>query len=170
MSGNSMEKRSAAAKVSGGPAVFQGPSVRVVEGGQMDDVELPSGRLLRVTPGDPGEGESITVRSPTGEVELSVRFTSSGPKLRFRAADLELDTSGKVSVRCEEYNVSARRQIVMRTAGEARTEAGEGIVTVAQGDAVHQARSTIIRSTRGDVSIEANDDARIHGERVRLNC
>jgi hypothetical protein len=170
MSGEPMKKGARGSNVSGGPAVLHGPSVRVVDGPRAQEVELPSGRLLTVTPGRAEEQETITVRSPTGEVEVSVRFTPDGPKLRFQAADLELDTPGRVSIRCDEYDVSARRGIVMRSGGDVRTEAEGKIVTVAKDDAVHQARSTTIRSTRGDVFIEANDDARIHGERVRLNC
>mgnify|MGYP001135307004 CR=1 FL=1 len=156
-------------------AVFRGRGVQIVEGRPPEEISFPSGRVLTVSSevdeeAGQSEGESITVRSPTGEVELSIRFTAEGPKLRFQAAELELDATDTVRVRCEEYAVHARRRILLRSEGDVRTEAEDEVVSVAGGDAVHQARTTTIRSTRGDVFIEANDDARIHGERVKLNC
>lgn len=107
-----------------------------------DALRLRSGRTVAVDAADP---DAITVRAPDGVVELSVRFTAEGPVLRFASAAVELTATRAVSVACETFSV--------RATGNARIE----------GDAVE------IESTRGDVTVKANDDARIYGERVRLN-
>lgn len=154
----------------GGDGVLRGGSVEAVAAPPPEELWLPSGRLLTIESDEESEGEAITIRAPSGDVELSIRLTPDGPKLRFEAAELELDSPGRVGIRCDEYAVHARKGILLQSEGDTRTEAGGRIVSVAEGDAVHQARATTIRSTRGDVFIKANDDARVHGERVRLNC
>jgi hypothetical protein len=105
-------------------------------------LQLRSGRTVSV---DRNEPEAITVRAPDGAVELSVRFTPEGPVLRFASASVELTAAREVSVACERFSV--------RATGAVRVE----------GDTVD------VEATRGDVTVKANDDARIYGERVRLN-
>jgi len=115
-------------------------------------IELPSGRAVEARAGD--GGDRITVRAATGEVELEVVFTERGPLLRFRAADLELAATGAVRVDCDRFHVRAAQGIVQETGGEL-TLAG---------------RSARIEAERGDVEIQANDEVRLNGERVKLNC
>ncbi len=117
-------------------------SLAVAPAAPAEALRMRSGRTVSVDADDP---EAITVRAPGGTVELSVRFTADGPVLRFASAALELTAARDVSIACERFDVRAR--------GAARIE----------GDAVD------IEATRGDVTVKANDDARIYGERVRLN-
>lgn len=117
-------------------------SLAVMPAATADALRLRSGRTVAVDAADP---DAITVRAPDGVIELSVRFTAEGPVLRFASAAVELTATRSVSVACETFSV--------RASGSARIE----------GDAVE------IESTRGDVTVKANDDARIYGERVRLN-
>jgi hypothetical protein len=109
-----------------------------------------SGRSVTVTDGAP---EQLTVRSPEGAVELAVRFTPEGPVLSFSAAALDLRSSGTMRLACGKLEVDAREGIALTTGGDVRAEA----------DAV------AIRARLGDVAIEANDDVRVDGERIRLN-
>jgi len=132
-------------------------------------VLLPSGRTVLVE-GAAAGAERITVRAPGGEVELRVELTAGGPLLRFRAAGIALEAAGKVEVRCDEFDVEARRAIVERSGGELRQEAAGDATVRAKGDLRQEARICEIRAVRGDVKITANDDVKVAGERVRLNC
>jgi hypothetical protein len=129
---------------------------------------LPSGRTVRAeaTP----EGDRIRVESASGDVELEVTMTPTGPLLRFRAADLQLAATGEVSVDCEQFTVRAEKGITHETGGNAREVVGGDKLTKVRGTHAALARRTHIESKRGDVAIIANDDVQVVGERVKLNC
>jgi hypothetical protein len=58
---------------------------------------LTSGRVVEAHV--EGEGrDRLTIKSPSGEVELEIRMTERGPLLRFRAADVELEATRDVKV------------------------------------------------------------------------
>ncbi|HTN92101.1 MAG TPA: hypothetical protein VL242_50875 [Sorangium sp.] len=135
-------------------------------------VELPSGRVVEVrgAAGEAGEEERVTVRSASGEVELDVRFTPSGPVLRIRAAELELSSPGAVRVDCDRFHVRAEHGIVHETGGDlAQTVAGDATTRV-RGELRAEARQATIEARRGDVQLVANDDVQLLGERIKLNC
>ena len=130
---------------------------------------LPSGRVVEAR-AERGGDERVTVRSASGEVELEVVMTPRGPLLRFRAADLELAATGEVSVECDRFRVRAESGIVQETAGNFGLRVGGEAAVAVRGDLQTTARSTKIAAERGDVKIEANDDVRLLGERIKLNC
>jgi hypothetical protein len=135
------------------------------------DVRRPLDSGRRVDVESPGDGtDRVVVRNPEGEVELEVVLTESGPRLRFRAAEIELESQGRLGLRCTDLDVHA--------SGHIRQVAGDGLEQKVVGDAQLSvsgdlsslARSTRIESRRGDVRIRANDDVLLNGERVKLNC
>ena len=97
-------------------------------------------------------------------------LTENGPRLRFKAADLALEADGKVQVDCNEFRVRASSGIVYETAGDKAESVGGNAVTVVQGDARTAGRTVGIQAIRGDVRVKANDDVKLTGERVLLNC
>jgi hypothetical protein len=98
--------------------------------------------------------DEVIVRGIAGDVELEVLLTPSGPVLRFRAAELVLESKGRLALDCHDF--------ALRTRGDALLDV--------QGDLQATARATEIESRRGDVQITANDDVKLNGERVKLNC
>ena len=134
-------------------------------------VEQPSGsgRTIECRPAGNG-ADALTIRDPLGKVELEVLLTRSGPVLRFRSADLQIQSSGKVEIACADFHVSASGSIVQTAGGDLLQEISGDATLKTQGRLATQAHTTEIRSTRGDVRIQANDDVRLNGERVKLNC
>lgn len=128
-----------------------------------------SGRSIELRPAGRGE-DLLTVRSPEGQVEIEVRLTKEGPVIRASGAALQIGSAGKVSVDCEEFHVRARERIVQASGGELRQEAAGDATLKVKGHLGTEARTTTIRSRRGDTRVEANDDVKLKGERVRLNC
>jgi uncharacterized protein (DUF2345 family) len=132
-------------------------------------IELPSGRAVEAEPGGV-EGDRVTIRGTSGEVELTVLMTENGPVLRFRAAEMELSAKGAVKVDCERLHVRAEKGIVEETGGDLQqTVAGDATLKV-RGRLRAAAAKTRIEAKRGDVEIEANDDVQLLGERIKLNC
>lgn len=105
--------------------------------------------------------DRLIVRSPTGQVELSVRFTEQGPVLSFSGAAIDLVSPGAVTLDCGSLRVRSRDGIALETSGD--------IVQNAKGALRAEADDVSLRSRVGDLKLAANDDVIVEGERIRLN-
>ncbi len=131
-------------------------------------LRLPSGRRAEFD--RDGKDDLLTVSAADGRVELTVRFTEAGPVLSFEAAGLRLRSAGEVAVACERFRVEAAEEVSLRSGGTLRTESDGATELEAGGAARVEGHAVEIRSRRGDVDLKANDDVRLRGERVKLNC
>ena len=154
------------------PAVLRGNGVLQIEDEEVPELEnivrhedeqthrLPTGGSLSIGAGHGGT-DRLTLRSPTGEVQLRISVTEKGPVLRFRVADLDIETTGRLRLDCSSFELRA----------DEASYVIEGDVTERiEGDLEVSANACSIQSRRGDVRVWANDDVRLNGERVRLNC
>lgn len=132
-------------------------------------VQLASGRSIEWHALEDG-AEHLRIRGVDGDVELEVVLTESGPRLRFKAADIALEADGKVQVDCDEFHVRAASGIIHETDGNMGERVAGDAVTVVKGDLRVSARTAGVRATRGDVRLKANDDVKLEGERIMLNC
>jgi hypothetical protein len=130
---------------------------------------LPSGRVIEAHAEAAG-ADRVTIKSPTGEVELTVLMTPSGPVLRFRAADVELAASRAVRVDCESFHVRAEKEITQEAGGDLRQKIGGSADVKVRRRLTTAAGEARLVAKRGGVQIEANDDVELIGERVKLNC
>lgn len=137
--------------------------------GDGGSLRLASGRSLEWQALDAGI-EQVRIRGVGGEVELDITLTAAGPRLRFKAAALALEADGKVQVACDEFRVCSRGDIVHEAAGNMGASVAGNAVTVVGGDLRVSARTAGMRATRGDVRLKANDDVKLEGERIKLNC
>ncbi len=108
------------------------------------------------------EADVVQFLSREGEITLSVILTEAGPVLRFSGASLALQASGSLSLEAEHVHLHGRSGVSMSTDGD--------LIVRAKGDLISEARVQTITATLGDVSVSANDDVRLVGERVRMNC
>jgi hypothetical protein len=131
--------------------------------------QFPSGRRIEVD-AQPDGSDQVTIRGTSGNIELEVRLTDRGPVLSFRAAEMQLQTTGRLSLECDQLDVRASRGIRQHTGGDFEQIVSGDAQTWVRGDSVSTARVTTIRSIQGNVEVQANDDVRLNGERVKLNC
>ena len=96
-----------------------------------------------------------------GVVEIEIVLTADGPVIRAAAAALEIMAVSDVVARCNRFSVEARESFSVR-APEISHEA-VGAMRLEGGDVVVTARA-------GDVALHANDDVRVRGEQILLNC
>jgi hypothetical protein len=85
---------------------------------------------------------------------MEIRFTDDGPVLRFPSAALRMETDQDVELACRDFRVRARGEVELEAGETARVE-GHGVE---------------VESRRADVRIRANDNVRVDGERILLNC
>jgi hypothetical protein len=97
-----------------------------------------------------------------GEVCLSIEVTPAGPVLRFEGAALKLEASGDLMIEAERLAFVGRSEVVLDSGGD--------LLVHAEGDLHSKARIQNITADLGNVNVKANDDVRINGERVRVNC
>ena len=129
---------------------------------------LPSGRRVEVRVD--GARESIAISSREGQVELTIRLTDAGPVLQFNSANLELQSSGDVSLRCNKLSVETEQSLSLRSKGDMEQVVDGGCAVRVGRDLEISAQAAEIVGHRGEVSLEANDDLVLNGARVMMNC
>jgi hypothetical protein len=101
-----------------------------------------------------GEADALVVVEPDGKVAVTVKITRDAVSLSIGGADLEVAVEGGLSIEAQSIALHGR----------------EGVAITTAGPLVTSGRSQKLTATRGDVAVEANDDVKLNGERIRLNC
>jgi hypothetical protein len=96
-----------------------------------------------------------------GEVCLSIEVTPAGPLLRFDGG-LLLEATGGLAVCAQQVAIHGREGVAISSGGDARIDVA--------GDLETQARIQNITAVLGNVNVKANDDVKLNGERVMVNC
>jgi plasmid stability protein len=89
--------------------------------------------------------EALLIRAQDGSCVLRIVMSEAGPVVQLSAATLEVVAASTLSLRAERLEVHA----------------GSAVIDVEN--------DLALRAQRGGMSLEANDDVDIRGERVRLN-
>lgn len=123
------------------------------------EIELRSGHRLLIRAAD--GGDVLELRSAEGGLTLSLRLTSEGAVLEL-GGSLSLRAAGSIRIEAEQLELHGRDGLALTSGGD--------ITMATPGDMTTEARIQRMRSTLGNVEIEANDDLRLDGERVLVNC
>lgn len=102
---------------------------------------LPDGHLLRLL-------------GPDGERSLEIALTPEGPVLRLHSG-LRMDLAGDLAVDARHVSLHGREGLTLTSGADASLMAAGDLVA---------------RAELGDLTLRANDDVRIDGERIRMNC
>lgn len=145
------------------PAAMPEPAVSV----RPSVVRFASGRSLSVV--DAGGEERIEVRAAGGALVVAVRLTDEGPVFSMSGASIEIDAAKKLSLRAETVHVSAKADLSIEAGGTLYQRAGGSSVREIAGLDRASAGELEIEVHPGGISLRANDDVDIVGERVRLN-
>jgi hypothetical protein len=106
--------------------------------------------------------DTIEIHGADGTVLLSILVTERGPVLSFEGASLVLKTTGNLAIEAESLCLHGR-------AGASITSGGD-LHVQAKGDIHSAAQSQTLVASLGDVRLRANDDVKMNGERIRMNC
>ena len=109
----------------------------------------------------PGRSE-LNLIGRDGKVRLCIEVTSTGPVLCLEGGSLKVEVRGDLALAADRLALVAREELALHSGGNLRIEAGETCVL--------QAKRQELTATTGDVKVYANDDVKIDGERVRMNC
>ncbi len=139
------------------PALSMRPSV----------VRFASGRSMTVV--DAGGEERLEVRAAGGALVVAVRLTDEGPVFSMSGASIEIDAAKKLSLRADTVHLSAKTDVSIEAGGTLYQRAGGSSVREIAGLDRASAGEMEIEVHPGGISLRANDDVDIVGERVRLN-
>lgn len=104
----------------------------------------------------------LTIVRADGMVALSVHLTAAGPVLRVEGAALEIHAQGDLALSAGRVSIHGREHLALTSGGDVQLH-GEG-------DLHSEARIQNITAALGNVNVKANDDVKLNGERVMMNC
>lgn len=129
----------------------------------LSSLELQAGYALEVSDGVGAGGlQKLDVRAPDGKICLSITIGPDGPRVELSAASLSISAKGAIELEGEQVKLASRGDLVLKSGGDLIVEADKAIEMTA-----FEAK---IAATTGDLMLEANDDVRVDGERIRLNA
>lgn len=100
------------------------------------------------------DGHHLRLLGPGGGQSLEIVVTSQGPVLRL-GAGLRLELAGALSVDAERIALHGRSGVALTSGGEVTIDAATHLTA---------------KADLGDVRVKANDDLRLDGERILMNC
>lgn len=153
----------------GGPKddALAAPSQSALDKPSSRAVPLAFGRSINVT--EAGPEERIEIRGVRGEVMLSVRLTAEGAVLSLSGVSLEIAASKRLAIACDTLEIKAATDASIEVGGNLRERVAGHVRREAAGTSAMSAREVKVDAAPGGVTIQANDDVAITGERVRLN-
>ena len=86
---------------------------------------FPSGRQMIVRAG--AQSEVLELRSPRGEVELSIELTERGPIVKLRGGQLVLDSSDSIKIQCRSLEIAAREDLTIQSGSDLSLRSGREI-------------------------------------------
>jgi hypothetical protein len=124
------------------------------------EIALRGDRRLVVVRDD--DQDVVQVVNADGAVALTIQITALGPVLRFEGASLVLQAAGELVLDAGRLRLHGREGVTVTTDGD--------VAVRAAGELSTEARLQTIHASHGDVRVTANDDVRLEGERIRMNC
>lgn len=120
----------------------------------------------------PGEQTLLIEESPSeallqfvgknGLISLTVVVTEAGPILQFSGGDVCIRTDHNLRLEAEELSLHGRKKLTLSSEGDMAVTIAEDLATTA--------RQQHHRAELGNLSLYANDDVVLDGERIMMNC
>ncbi len=127
------------------------------------DVKLALAGAHKVLLQHSGTTDELRICTADGEHPLLViSVSSSGVAVRVTGATVSIEATELLKLEAKKLVLSALQDLVIESAGSAEMKVA--------GDLAVTAREQRITATLGDVQVLANDDVRLDGERVLMNC
>ena len=107
-------------------------------------------------------GSVLRIVDPRGRITLSIEVTDEGPVALCFDSGLQVRTEGNMEFEAQRVTIRGRDGV--------HIESGADAFIHAAGDLHSEARTQHITARLGNVNLKANDDVKLRGERIRLNC
>ena len=109
------------------------------------------------------------MRAASGDLVIAVRLTDAGPVFTMSGASIEIASARKLSLRGETVELKATGDLAIEAGGDLHQRAMGAAFREIGGVDRTKAAEMEVEVHPGGISLRANDDVDIVGERVRLN-
>ena len=123
-------------------------------------VDLRGDQRLLIDSGP--QEDRLVITGVDGKVSLTITITDTGPVLHLEGAGLMIRTDGDLAINARSLAIHGRDGIALTSGGDAHISV--------DGDLTTRARIQNITAELGNVNVQANDDVKIDGERILMNC
>ena len=129
---------------------------------------LKKGHSLTVI--DKNESDVIQVRNAKGIALFTIEVSNTGATLNIEAENINLTAKKNLNLSAETLNVSSKKELFIKSEGDLNQYVKGNKTIETQGNNIETAKTQHIKAYLGDVKLKANDDIKLNGERVKLNC
>ena len=112
----------------------------------------------------------VRVRNAKGLVLFTIEVSSKGATLNIEAENISIIAKNKLHLSGEEVNISSQKQLSLKSEGSFNQYVKGDKTIETQGANIETAKTQCIKASLGDIKLKANDDIKLNGERVKLNC
>jgi phage gp45-like len=114
--------------------------------------------------------EEVKLIDRNNQLQMTIGFAKIGLVININAAKININAVEELNLSGKKVNITATDQLKIQTAGNLVQQIDKDSLTEVGGSNKMKAKVQQITATLGDVSIKANDDIVLNGERVKLNC
>ena len=129
---------------------------------------LKQGHSLTIL--DKNGSDVVQVRNAQGLTLFTIEITEQGTNLNIEAKNINLVAEDKLNLSANEVTIDSRKKTILASMGDLESRIIGNHNTEVKGDSLNIAKTHLIKASLGDVKLQANDDIKLNGERVKLNC
>lgn len=129
-------------------------------------IELKTGNGINIDT----HKEQIRILDKNKQVQLTITLKDHGLIIDINAAQLNINAEEELNLTGKKINIKATDQLNIKSAGNLVQQIDKDALTEVGGTNKMLAAVQKITATSGEVVLKANDDIKLNGERVKLNC
>lgn len=129
---------------------------------------LKKGHSLAIL--EKNEKDVIQVRNAQGVVLFTIEVSNEGTNLNIEAENINIKANKSLQLSGETIDIKSKKKIFIKSEGDLNQYVKGNKVIETQGENIETAKTQCIKAYLGDVKLKANDDIKLNGERVKLNC
>ena len=114
--------------------------------------------------------EKLELFDKNGMLQMTIDVKEKGLMIQVNAASINLNATEELNLSGKKINITAAEQVNIKTKGNLVQQVDKDALMEVGGTNKMLAMVQKITATLGDVSIKANDDVKLNGERVKMNC
>ena len=103
-------------------------------------------------------------------IQLIIKVHGETLEVHTNASQLSINATDELNISAKKINIEATEQVNIKTAGNLVMDIAKDCLTEIAGTNKSIARIQKLTASLGNVEIKANDDVKLDGESVKLNC
>jgi len=112
----------------------------------------------------------IQVRNAQGVTLFTIEVSDEGTNLNIEAENINIKANKTLHLSGENIDLESKKDLYLKSKGDFNQYVKGNKTIETQGENIETAKTQYIKAYLGDVKLKANDDIKLNGERVKLNC